>query len=229
LDLFALRFDLPNGWADQLQVLFHPGATPGYDNGMEALKQMSPTASMANLYAVDHNQNLSWDALPYVDNQVVPVAFTAGVFGNTYTLSPDFSQTTNGWEIYLKDLYTNTTTLLNGSNGYTFTHDANAPEQRFELLFSNSTLGEDELPATSKMDEVFVYQQGGENFVHFPNSLMGGVATIEVMALSGQIISTQQVEISSTTTAIALGNLPSAWYIVRIAHPNGVLTHKVAR
>jgi hypothetical protein len=184
---------------------------------------------MANLYAVDHNQNLSWDALPYVDNQVVPVAFTAGVFGNTYTLSPDFSQTTNGWEIYLKDLYTNTTTLLNGSNGYTFTHDANAPEQRFELLFSNSTLGEDELPSTSKMDEVFVYQQGGENFVHFPNSLMGGAATIEVMALSGQIISTQQVEISSTTTAIALGNLPSAWYIVRIAHPNGVLTQTVAR
>jgi hypothetical protein len=228
-DLFVLNVQLPNGWRDELNIVFHPSATSGFDAGLEAPKLNSPYSEMVNLYAVVQNGNMSWDAIPYEDNQIIPVAFTGGVFGTTYTLSPDFSQTTNGWQIYLKDLYTNTTTLLNGSNGYTFTHDANAPEQRFELLFTNSTLGEDELPATSKMDEVFVYQQGGENFVHFPNSLMGGVATIEVMALSGQIISTQQVEISGTTTAIALGNLPSAWYIVRIAHPNGVLTHKVAK
>jgi hypothetical protein len=228
-DLFNLNVQLTNGWKDELNIVFHAAATAGFDAGLEAPKTSSPYAEMVNLYAITSTGNMSWDAIPYDDNQVVAVAFTGGVFGNTYTLNPDFSQTTNGWQIYLKDLHTNTTTLLNGSNGYTFTHDANAPEQRFELLFTNSTLGDEELPATSKMDQVFVYQQGGNNFVHFPNSMMGGQATIEVMALSGQLISTQEVEISGATTAIALGDMPSAWYIVRISHPQGVLTHKVAK
>ena len=226
-DVFVLGVQLQNGWKDELNIVFNANATSGFDAGLEAPKTNSPYTEMVNIAATNQERPMSWEAIPYLDNQVVPVAFTGGVFGNSYTLTPDFSQTTNGWQIYLKDLYTNTTTLLNGSAGYTFTHDANAPAERFELLFTNSTLDAEDAPATSKLDEVFVYQQNGENFIHFPAHL-SGMATVEVVALSGQVINRQEVDITTAVTKVEFGAAPRAYYLVRIAHPGGVYTATVA-
>jgi len=174
---FWLNLTNNNGAFSQIAVAYMDNATEGLDYGYDAAQLAS--GESASLYSIVANAKLAIQARPAFNaTDVVPVGFVANNAGN-YTLELDHADGlfTSNQEIFVKDNLLNTVHNIKEGN-YTFTTEKGAFANRFEIVYSKSTLdiNNPELDANT----VIVYKQGNTININSASALINNVAVYDV-------------------------------------------------
>lgn len=135
---FWLNFTDENGGFRQMLVGYIANASNGIDRNFDG---SSVTLSSIDLYSLieDKKLNIQGKALPFSENDSIPLGYKVGQLGN-YTISMDsFDGVFNAQPIYLKDNLLNVTHALKAAP-YVFNSEAGIFENRFQLVFINESL-----------------------------------------------------------------------------------------
>ena len=210
-----------NTYSDKATVHFNPDATSGYDPGYDAYK-LRGLNEAPQLYTRIGNTNVTCNALPFVQkNMVVPMGFTCGLPG-TYTLTADslttFERTIS---ITLEDLKLNTTQDLRINAVYTFHHDTIDNPNRFILHFDNPTFGVNDHGQQCDL-QIYSY----ENFIYVRKTgtdpLSGKMTVYDFMGRERYTWNLPDSPVSKYELNLNTGN-----YIVKIITPDNVYLQKV--
>lgn len=151
---FWVNLTSENGHFNQMLVGYISGATNGIDWGYDGFSVVN---NPVNLYSHVNGKSLSIQgrALPFDQNDIVPLGLRITTAG-TYKIALDevdglFS---DNQIIYLEDLSTGAVHNLKQSP-YSFTSAAGTFESRFQIRYTNETLGIDEVTVPS--NTVWVY------------------------------------------------------------------------
>lgn len=151
---FWLNLKSENGHFNQMLIGYLPGATNDIDWGYDGFSVVN---NPVNIYSHVNGKSLSIQgrALPFDQNDIVPLGLRITTAG-TYKIALDevdglFS---DNQIIYLEDLSTGAVHNLKQSP-YSFTSAAGTFESRFQIRYTNETLGIDEVTVPS--NTVWVY------------------------------------------------------------------------
>lgn len=165
-----------SGFFSQMYTGYIAGATQGEDYGIDSRYiNDSPTVLAAKIGTEEFI--IQGRALPFAANDVVPLIFRTAAAG-MYTITIDHVDGlfTAGQQIYLKDNLTGMVHELTAS-AYTFTTGTGTFDTRFEVMFTNTTLGIDK-PVIST-DEVIVYKQDKLLHVTSGNIMMNDITVYD--------------------------------------------------
>lgn len=192
--------DLFEGATPKNQILigYIENATNGFDNQMDATVNKLYTGS--TLYSLIDNLTdhfvIQGRSLPFNQNDVVKVGFEAKEKA-TYTIKlNNVENLEKETTVFLKDKADNQLVDLSKTD-YSFHSEIGTYNDRFELVYTNKTLGTDEL----KVQEISVYKQNGQLVVKSPKE----IKNIEVYDISGRKIYTKSI----TGKEVALTGLRS--------------------
>jgi hypothetical protein len=172
-----LNLTSANGAGSQAAIAYMEGATTGFDLGYDAKKFAE--ANTLNLYSVANETPLTIQARPeFAAEDVVPMGYVApAAAAYTISLSRKDGVFTQGQNIYLKDNVANTlTNLLNGD--YSFATEAGTFNNRFEIVYTNQVLGNDNPVLTP--DSVVVYTNKGVININAGSTLINGVTVYDI-------------------------------------------------
>lgn len=163
--------------ASQTAVAYIDGATNGMDYGYDA-KRFSEN-NIISLYSVVDNNALAIQARPsFTATDVVKLGFIAPAAG-TFTISLDHTEGlfTQGQNIYLKDNVEGVARNIT-NNSYTFSSEAGTFNDRFEVMYSTSTLSTDNPVITA--NDVIVYKQNKTVVINSGEVMMNGVTIYDI-------------------------------------------------
>lgn len=227
-----LNLSTNNGAFNQILVAYLDGATDGDDGAYYDAKRNLSTEAAAIIYT----------SIPEVDNQkyaiqgkaastltlteTIPVGFITAIDEATiYTFSipkkeGDFF---NSNPIYLKDHLLGITHELSASD-YTFTSGTGEFTSRFELRFTDETLG---LNTNTLQNQLTVVElQSGQ--LQFKMTGLQTISAIQLYDVLGRIVAQKQTHSSIETLEIS--GLSQASYIAKITLDNGqTLTKKILK
>jgi hypothetical protein len=146
-----------NSYFDIVSIQFNPTATPGYNEGCDALK-LAGYAEAPQLYTLINDTNVTCNALPFNHSTItVPMGFSCGLSGD-YTLIADSLQTFDpAISITLEDLQVRTTQNLRTNPVYEFSYATTDDPKRFLLHFNNPTFGTSEILANTEPVQIYSY------------------------------------------------------------------------
>jgi hypothetical protein len=217
-NLLKLSTSANNG-EDYTFVRFDENATAGFDGNYDAYKLFSDATEVPQIYSTAYNDMLSINTLPSVEtNNVVPVAFRAGVSGNYAINASGIESFDNSTPIWLEDKVLNTAVDFRTNTSYTFNYTAGSNDNRF-LLHFKSAFGIND-PSNLKIN-VYAYDQ--TIYVNLPQVGMNG--NIVVYNALGQEVARKTIDGKQFNT-IHMGNT-NANYIVKVVTDNKVCTEKV--
>ena len=192
--------DLFEGTTPKNQILigYIGNATNSFDNQMDATVNKLYTGS--TLYSLIDNLTdhfvIQGRSLPFNQNDVVKVGFEAKEKA-TYTIKlNNVENLDKETTVFLKDKADNQIVDLSKTD-YSFYSEIGTYNDRFELVYTNKTLGTDDL----KVQEISVYKQNGQLVVKSPKE----IKNIEVYDISGRKIYTKSI----TGKEVALTGLRS--------------------
>ncbi|MCR5861290.1 hypothetical protein LRS05_03620 [Flavobacterium sp. J372] len=178
LSRFKLNITGGNNFA-QTVAGYTPQATSGYDNGLDGI--FFPNGTL-NIYTLSQNHQLAIQAKGEFNvDDVIPVGYKSSVAG-TFTIKLDqpegiFAQ---GQSIYLKDKMLNIVHNLSAS-AYSFTTASGTFNDRFELLYTDSALGN---PDFSAQANVIVFSHDKKIMVNASEE----ITSIKIYDLAGRLI-----------------------------------------
>jgi hypothetical protein len=225
----VLRFELGSDYSTDETVLVFS------DNGSESANsydadKMLAYGSIANLYSLKDGDDLVINALPKVESEtVVPLGYKVassglGEFTITATNLDDFDA---DYSVYLYDLDEDVVINLREESSYTFTPSETQDDDRFEIRFESeavTTAIDDEEIAVSSAN-VLIYSVKQTATVQVSDDvLMGSDRLIELYNLAGQLISTS--ELNTTTTELDLPQSNTV-YIIKVSVDNASYQEKV--
>ena len=160
------------------------GATQGFDNGIDGLYFDDSAIALTSLIG-DATYAIQGRSMPFEATDMVPLQFKTDAAGSyTITLS-QFDGLFNGdQDIFLKDLQTNTEHDLKGAP-YTFATEAGMFNNRFQVVYQQSTLGIDNPDAVTS---IVVYTQDRQLMV---NAGVQNMTTVSLYDISGRLVFTQ--------------------------------------
>ncbi|NNK73582.1 MAG: hypothetical protein HKO94_10355 [Flavobacteriaceae bacterium] len=221
-----------NGVFNQIAVAYLEGATDHYDGWYyDAPKNLS-TGAYSLLYSIipgDYQkfavQGKSLDALN--QSEIIPLGFESSIeVATIYKLSlPDYNGNfLENNDIYLKDNYSDIIYNLKDSD-YNFTSEPGIFNDRFEIVFTNETLGLDD---TEVRNGLIVYEDTNGVF-NIKVSDANRISAIEVTDLLGRYV--YRIDGLETVHHQFDGlKLSQATYLIRVSLENGVvLTKKVVK
>ena len=192
--------DLFEGATPKNQILigYIENATNSFDNQMDATVNKLYTGS--TLYSLIDNLTdhfvIQGRSLPFNQNDVVKVGFEAKEKA-TYTIKlNNVENLDKETTVFLKDKADNQIVDLSKTD-YSFDSEIGTYNDRFEIVYTNKTLGTDDL----KVQEISVYKQNGQLVVKSPKE----IKNIEVYDISGRKIYTKSI----TGKEVALTGLRS--------------------
>lgn len=161
----------------QTAVAYIDGATTGLDYGYDA-KQMSSTNTIA-LYSIAANSNLAIQARPAFNvTDVVTMGFVTNNAGKyAITLDHVDGVFNENQDIYLKDNLLGTTQNLK-DGAYNFNTDAGTFTNRFEVVYTKTTLGINN--PEFKADNVIVFKQGNAININSDNAQITSVTIYDM-------------------------------------------------
>lgn len=202
-----------------LAVGYATGATNGIENGKDAIAINDSEVSLTSL--VDATDlAIQQRALPFVTTDEVALRFKSNVAG-TYAISINqlAGLFTGNQNIYLKDVLTNVTHDLKLQD-YTFTTVAGTFDDRFKIVYDNSTLGVD----------TFIPENGIIAYVDSKilniESVNQTIENVAVYDISGRLVA-QKSKINATTTELSLNGIAKQVLLVQISTDKGVVTKKI--
>ncbi|GGD14812.1 hypothetical protein GCM10011343_02310 [Flavobacterium orientale] len=161
----------------QALVGYIQNATNGIDRGFDG--KSIEAGNTLNLYTFAANQILTIQgkALPFNDSDLIPVGYRAATAGG-YSISLDqFDGLFATQAIYLEDLLLQTVHDLKVSP-YLFTTTSGTHNQRFQLRFTNVTLGVDEVLLGS--NQMIAFKSGDGLVVKSSETLLESVAVYDL-------------------------------------------------
>ncbi len=205
---------------DELNIVFAPDATEGYDNGRDAKKMFAWDGNAPQINAVQSGETLSINGLPLLteEGRTVQFNFAAGLDGEQTLIAnaANLPET----EILLEDLFTGNMHNLIENPVYEFEAFVSDDANRFLLHFNPMIIGVDDKDddsgvyvyayngsiyirsngkAAMEQKEVFVYDLLGRNI--FQTSVSPAVLSkIPISSSSGfLVVKTQGENITNTT------------------------------
>jgi hypothetical protein len=161
----------------QTMVGYITNATNNLDRGFDGL--ILEAGNVISFYSLvtDSKLGIQGRALPFDNNDIVPLGYRSTVSGNfTVKLSnfDGFFDTTN---VYLEDLLLNVIHDLKQSD-YNFVTEAGTFDGRFQLRYTNSTLSNNEF----NFDEntVIVYKNNSDIVVNSSNTIMSNIKVFDI-------------------------------------------------
>jgi hypothetical protein len=168
-NVLSLRAD-GNGYADITMISLNDSASVQFDWQLDNMR-LPGNSDVPGLYSeLGDGTQLAVNSLPWTGNTtIVPVSLTCGVAGSFSITAGDLDTFDPGVEIFLKDILANSVVNLREDSIYTFTHDPQFNNHRFEIQFFNPSVGNPEgfIPQNGQFviyaheNEVFVKQTVG--------------------------------------------------------------------
>lgn len=200
----------------QVLIGYTAETSEGYDSGYDGEAIMD---GKTTLYSIADNKKLSIQARSqFNDNDIVTLGFkteTAGTF--TFALDHVDGLFMQGQHIYLVDKNSNTVNDITGQ-GYTFTSEAGTFEDRFTVVFTESSLGIE----TPQQTQTTAIVYSNNHSVHVQST--EEISSVVIYDLLGRIIFTTDVNNTSFSSDYINTTAP---VIVKITMNDGaVLTKK---
>jgi hypothetical protein len=202
------------------------GASTGFDSGYDGKLfegVMQSFALYSHLVSDSEGKHFQLQSLPKdnYENMVIPVGVKAAA-NSEITFSANVLHLQEGLNVYLEDRLNNTFTRLDIENAVYKTTVSNAiNENRFYLhTKAASALS----ISTEFLDTITIYKT--DNYNLRINGLQKGSATISIFNVLGKSIMNTSFEASSVKN-IALPNLASGVYIVKLQTEDGSLNKKI--
>ncbi len=204
------------GSSDETVIYFPQGSTPAFDQPSgDAFKPWNPGGINIFSYPKGSGEQLAINAYGHFDpTAVIPVGFdgdtTAGV---THTISLNTDELDSAWgTVYLEDLRLNRVHELN-SGPYTFAPSPLADIHRFNVRFTNTTVGMDN-PIRIASD---IYAYTREDMIHlvFVNPVEAQ-ADVRLYAMSGQLVHEGLQVATAAPYAIPAHGLARGLYALKV-------------
>jgi hypothetical protein len=215
-----------NGISKNTAIYYYDNKSTGFDNGYDSSVFAGIESSLAvytKLVSNTDARNLAIQTLPKSDyeNMVIPVGVKAAA-NSEITFSANTLHLQEGLNVYLEDRLNNTFTRLDIENAEYKTKVSDViNENRFYLhTKAASALS----ISTEFLDAVTIYKT--DNYNLRINGLQKGSATISIFSVIGKNIMNTSFEASSVKN-IALPNLASGVYIVKLQTEEGSLNKKI--
>ncbi|AWI26209.1 LamG-like jellyroll fold domain-containing protein [Flavobacterium pallidum] len=178
-----LDLNSPVSGLNQILIGYMEGATVGEDIAIDG-RQIESGSAISSLIN-GQSYLIQGRPLPFVNTDVVPLNFNAAAAG-TYTIAIDHVDGlfSGNQEIYLKDNLSGTIQSIKNT-GYTFVSAEGVFANRFEIVYTNSTLGT-ENPVIDG-NSVIVYKQNGILKIDSGKMTM---QTVRIFDIRGRLIYT---------------------------------------
>lgn len=178
-----------NNFTDIANIYYKSNATNGFEGRYDALCLFAQQAQIPNIYSVSENGlrfSTNGRALQNIENDVVPIGlrlFSEGIFTINFAEIKGFDNV----RIFFKDKYENETIDIKEVSNYTFEHNGELIEDRFEIIFlqnnapvlngtiENQAILEDELFEMNLPENLFTDQDFGDEITISANLWSGGV------------------------------------------------------
>ena len=218
-------YNANNQRLDMVKFRFEENASNGADN-FDALKLVNQGENIGRfinnkLYEIERR------TIPQ-DNEVIPLTISQ-YQGTQYELRLVTDNWDDAIDAFVLDNYLNTTTPIDVDQAYSFTVDANIPasiaEDRFSLIFNNTTLGVED-------------NEFGTNFSVYPNptkdglfsittSGLSGEVSLEISNILGQVVQAQSLQVTGNEVNVNAQSLSSGVYLVNLTQGGKNFTSKV--
>lgn len=209
-DKFNLKVTAASGLSDEIVILLADEASASFDGTMDAYKLMNPSSSL-NLYTTLGGTDYSVNALPKVaGSQIIALNFKAPVDGSYTIKSSDISLL--GVTAQLKDKKTGSLYDISTLD-YTFDALKADGSDRFEIILG-STLTTSTRSAAATYGISFA--SSNKTVVIESASLVIPTATVELMDVSGRVITTTTSGIQVGNNFIPMENATPGMYVVKI-------------
>jgi hypothetical protein len=194
----------------QILIGYIQNATNGIDKGYDA--KVFDIGNQVFLYTkVDETiLGIQGKALPFQENDVVPLGFKSTVNGNYKIRLSDFDGLFENQTIYIEDTYSNSIHNLKESD-YSFSTISGTFEDRFKIRYTNPNL------LTTNQQEfndnsILTYQQYQELII---NSMLTEIKEIALTDVSGRLIIKKE-NCNSSIVNIGIEGISKDIYIVKI-------------
>lgn len=194
---------------DATVIAFRPDYSDQWDANLDAPKRMNYKAGVPNVYTSDSlgQSYLINNLNNQFTEKVVPLAFENDT-AVLHSIAISDNRLPADWSVTLVDkLNGNRFDLLSGS--YQFAHNLSNRADRFELIFKQQVVGQDEVNTAN----IYAYLLDGELAVNLEN--WNGQATVSVYDMQGRLISSSDAEGGSTFRS-DLSGLASGLYLVKV-------------
>ena len=201
-DRSRVWLQISDGAAGYKQTLvgYADGASNGIDSGYDG--EFFNIGNPVALYSLVGTNTLTIQgrALPFNQNDVVPLGYKATDNGNLTISLFDFDGLFTTQNIYLKDKYLNIIHDLKASD-YLFTTVSGTFDDRFELVYTNGVLG---TPEFQNESAIVLYNPDGTIRIASTETL---IKTIKVYDLRGSLLtSIEHVDCFEKTVPLAVAN-----------------------
>ena len=215
-----------NGETVRTYVAQNDNATSGFDIG-EDVSFLAPAANMPVFYSIDADgKAMRFNKVGTVSKKQIMLGFTFPTNGEEFTISAANFDLPQGVNAKLTDLHTGSATMIN-KKSYTFTHDANAPVNRFKLQFVGNTKSYKTYGDAESLGENLVNAWVDGEFVNIMLDEAIEDATVSIFNTAGQMVASESfTELAFAQFALNKRGL----YVVHITAANGLdVSMKVLR
>ena len=216
IDRFWLSLKTPLDFVSPILIGYKKGASNRYEMDYDAEHVVIGSDSFYSL--LDDKKLAIQGRYPFQIEDSIPLGtnyYESGI----HTISLDRAEGVfaNGQNIYLKDNYTGVVTNLSQSP-YRFTADAGEVKNRFEILYTNRTLGSSQV----NQKEPFVIYKEDNAFVINANEV---ITLVKLFDVTGKLVNEQKVGYKSTK--IFFTEDLKGVFLLEIITPTKRYTHKV--
>ncbi len=173
----SIRMQVKSGnYTDELLIMTHPLATPGYDNEYDAYKIMG-IEEAPQFFALVNDNKFSINALGEIEREdVIDLGFIAGE-SNVYAINATEMVNLEDFEvIMLEDRSANTWTDLTQHPEYQFETKGDEEENRFRLHFRNPL---EDLAGSNH--GIYIYSYDNDVFIYSQEERNGDVRIYDVI------------------------------------------------
>lgn len=213
-----------NGAYKQMLIAYIQNATnTGMDRGFDG--EMVDVGNAVNIYALQEEKKLSIQgrALPFNETDIIPIGYKSSEATSYQIKLSQFDGLFDYQKVYIEDLTLNVVHDLTVSD-YTFATEAGTFDNRFNIIFTSSTLGVDNPVLTA--NQVVIYKNIDNHFVISTGDI--AMASVKVFDIRGRLL-VEQKEINATQTTVS-GGLANEVLLIQITTVDGtVVTKKVVR
>ncbi|GGH69742.1 hypothetical protein GCM10011318_11070 [Phaeocystidibacter marisrubri] len=167
---------------DEVALVFDPTFTDGYQKSEDIEKYFAVQGDVPGLFIADDDNAMSiakWSTP--VDKDTIPMGLTTAHDGS---MKIHMVESPSHWNVYLKDLKTQTVTYLNGGD-YNFQQDTAYGPDRFELIVALSSVSAEEHNRMLSSDP-FAYKANDETMIIDFGSFAGSNVSLQLYNLNGQ-------------------------------------------
>jgi uncharacterized delta-60 repeat protein len=206
--------------AMQTVIFFHPEATDGYDNKMEANRLFGGTEVPVLYTITDGNEKMAFNGYAplFNENKTVIMGIYDGGTPGLFSLRFQDLNTMQSTTVTLEDTKLNTFTQMNEGSVYPFTTETGDERNRFRVHFN-------------MLNDAILVSQTPSLFTIFPNPVEESVTVtfsdeeqayrIQLHDISGKIIMSREIPSGTKNLQLNTQTLASGIYLMEIISGSG--------